>query len=116
VTATQRPGEDPAARAAAAMHQIATHALKSNLARIDRLEGAVLAAGSGTLGDEERSEAAHVAHQLVGSAGTFGYSRVSRLARELEAFFQQEADPASVAASTTKIAVMQEDLQGDPDY
>jgi HPt (histidine-containing phosphotransfer) domain-containing protein len=116
VTAEKRPGEDPAARAAAAMHQIAAHALESNLARLDRLQSAVLAAGSGTLLEHEQSEAAHVAHQLVGSAGTFGYGRVSRLARELEVFFQQDVDQEAVAASTGKIALMQEDLQGEPDY
>jgi hypothetical protein len=58
-----------------------------------------------------------VAHQLVGSAGTFGYGRVSRLARQIEAFFhQQEVNAEDVTASTLKIAVIREDLQGDPDY
>jgi len=99
------------------MHQIAANALKSNLARVSGLETALLSAGSGTLLDHEREEAAHVAHQLVGSAGTFGYSRVSRLARELEGLFrQQDSSRESVAASAWKIAAIRDDLQGDPDY
>ena len=103
-------------RAEAAMQQIAARALQSNVQRLTVLDGAVRAAGLGSLAEEERSAASDVAHQLVGSAGTFGYRQVSELARGLERFFRdQDYDPAVVEKVTEQIAVMQQDLQAEPD-
>jgi len=98
------------------MRLIAVRALQSNQDRLVVLAEAVREAGHGGLDELKRSNAMDVAHQLVGSAGTFGYSRVSQLARQLEHFFRDpDVDAAMVGAATEQIALMQQDLQGEPD-
>jgi HPt (histidine-containing phosphotransfer) domain-containing protein len=114
VTSDARGAADD--RAEAAMRQIAVRALKSNQERLVVLAEAVREAGHGGLDELQRSAAMDVAHQLVGSAGTFGYSRVSQLARRLEGFFRDaDVSPSVVGAATEQIAVMQQDLRGEPD-
>ena len=54
------------------------------LDRVAVIERAVTALITGDLGAELRGEAEGAAHTLAGSAGTFGYSRASQLAREIE--------------------------------
>lgn len=77
------------------LQRITEDACRSNQDRLARLEVAVGRLAEGTLDAEGRHEAATVAHQLVGSAGTFGHPRVSALARELHTML----DPAATAAA-----------------
>lgn len=60
------------------------------LARVAVLERAAEAAMAGTLDDELREKAARQAHRLAGSLGTFGFSKASDRARELEHLFERE--------------------------
>ena len=113
-------------RARQAVRDIGAAALRSNQGRVDALTEAVDAADRGGLSADERAAAAAVAHQLVGSAGTFGYARVSRLARQLEHFLG--ADPSDPAdpdparphlmdpeAARAALGDIRRDLRRDPD-
>ncbi|GMA30025.1 Hpt domain-containing protein [Litorihabitans aurantiacus] len=59
---------------------IASRALERNQERADRLV-TLLAAGADPLADAVREDATTLAHQIAGSAGTFGYEAASALAR-----------------------------------
>lgn len=113
--AVDRP--DPAASARAAFEGIGARALVTNRQRVTELQQSVGLATRGELSEDERARAADVAHQLVGSAGTFGYRRVSGLARQVElglaagggqerAWFEQALD---------LLTVIEEELAKDPD-
>lgn len=64
--------------------EIADRAWDRNRARSRELASWVDMARERELSDQERAVAAEVAHQLAGSAGTFGYLRTTEIARELE--------------------------------
>ena len=66
---------------------IADRARERNLDRAEELAGWVTAAEQGELTTDGRMVAAEVAHQLAGSAGTFGYQSATERAREVEAIF-----------------------------
>jgi HPt (histidine-containing phosphotransfer) domain-containing protein len=66
---------------------IADRARERNLDRAEELAGWVIAAEQGELTIDGRMVAAEVAHQLAGSAGTFGYQDATERAREVEAIF-----------------------------
>lgn len=101
--AGDRPGGVLAAELAAepaadqeALHRvadIADRARERNLDRAEELAGWVTAAEQGELTADGRLVAAEVAHQLAGSAGTFGYQRATERARELEALFADADTP-----------------------
>ena len=59
-----------------------------NIARLTILEDATSALLKGELSGELRAQAAVEAHKLAGSAGSFGYMEVSRIARQLELLLQ----------------------------
>jgi HPt (histidine-containing phosphotransfer) domain-containing protein len=107
---------DPMARAQAAMQQIGDRALESNLRRLVELDEAVQSARHGNLTEDQCSAAVDVAHQLVGSAGTFGYAEVSRLARQLEHFFQDRdfAEP-TVTLAVDWLESVRQHLAAGPD-
>ena len=71
---------------------IADRARERNLDRAEELAGWVSAAEQGELTPDGAMVAAEVAHQLAGSAGTFGYQRATERARELEAIFNDCAN------------------------
>ncbi len=79
--------------------------------RVDVLEDAVAALVAGTLGDELRRTAEREAHRLVGSAGTFGFPRASRLARELE--LALEGPVAPEPADAPRLAELVLELRRD---
>ena len=70
-----------------AIGRIGSSAERANRARGAALAEAVDRAASGDLDEAGRRRALDKAHQLVGSAGTFGYEQASKLAAELERFF-----------------------------
>ena len=98
------------------VQRIGDQARTSNLARVAELEQALSAAAGSSLTEEVRRAAVATAHQLVGSAGTFGYSRVSELARAVEGLFLADdiTGPAAEAAQRS-LVTMQQDLLTGPD-
>ncbi|SDT00922.1 Hpt domain-containing protein [Microlunatus soli] len=69
---------------------IMDRARERNLGRAEELAGWVKAAEQGELTHDGRLVAAEVAHQLAGSAGTFGYQAATDRAREIEGIFAEE--------------------------
>jgi HPt (histidine-containing phosphotransfer) domain-containing protein len=71
--------------------------LPENEERVAALEAAATACAQGGLGEDQREVAGSAAHKLAGVLGTFGLTRGTELARELELMFSQPAglDPAS---------------------
>jgi HPt (histidine-containing phosphotransfer) domain-containing protein len=68
------------------MSSIAAQARRTNLTRTADLAAALEVAGDRGLGPAGWAEAERTAHQLAGSAGTFGFDVVSEIARSLERF------------------------------
>ncbi len=66
---------------------IIDRARERNLRRAAELASWVAAGEQGTLTADDRLVAAEVAHQLAGSAGTFGYLTATDIAREVERLF-----------------------------
>jgi HPt (histidine-containing phosphotransfer) domain-containing protein len=60
--------------------------------RIDTLDAAAKAFAAGTLTEENRQQAHAEAHKLAGVLGTFGLTRGTELARELEDLYAQPSD------------------------
>lgn len=83
------PGGDTVNRVA----DIVDRARERNLDRAEELAGWVSAAEHGELTTDGRVVAAEVAHQLAGSAGTFGYQVATERAREIEGIFTDEPNP-----------------------
>ncbi len=76
--------------------------------RVDLLEEAVAGLLTGDLPQDLRRTAEREAHKLAGSLGTFGFSRGSSLAREMEAIFERadhiaEADVLRLSSLVTEL-------------
>jgi HPt (histidine-containing phosphotransfer) domain-containing protein len=71
--------------------------LPENEERVATLEAASAGCAHGSLSEDQREAAASAAHKLAGVLGTFGLTRGTELARELELMFSQPVarDPAS---------------------
>lgn len=69
------------------LRSLSVSAARANLARSAVIAEAVRAAEAGQLLEQQRAAALAAAHQVVGSAGTFGLPRASRTAAGLEDFF-----------------------------
>jgi HPt (histidine-containing phosphotransfer) domain-containing protein len=103
---------DPMGRAEAAFRRIAEQARHTNLQRIEELSRLASVAASGSLSEHEGAAAADTAHQLVGSAGTFGFEQVSQLARRVEGYFvKRQFSDASSAAASSWLELMHEELE-----
>jgi HPt (histidine-containing phosphotransfer) domain-containing protein len=61
--------------------------------RVASLDATAQAFAAGTLSVERQEEAQSAAHKLAGVLGTFGLTRGTDLARELELFYSQRNDP-----------------------
>lgn len=106
---------DSALRVRTAITRIGRQAQRSNTERAARLRAALDALLAGGLNEDQRAAAVEAAHQLVGSAGTFGFWRASDLAQELEHFFERaEFEGEPVAAARRLIADLQRDLAAEP--
>lgn len=108
------PSPDPTAAIAAIYERYR----KTIYSQVAVLEEAVAALRRNALDDDLRGRAHREAHKLAGSAGTFGFSRASDLARDIEASFQQtpmavtRIDVARLAAA---VVAIREDLSATPD-
>jgi HPt (histidine-containing phosphotransfer) domain-containing protein len=107
-------------RLRAAVESIGDHARSVNLDRADRLNQALAAVAAGSEVEKEatRRQAAEIAHQLVGSAGTFGFSGASQLAGEIGRYFVEGdlADPDQLATARDQVRRLREELAAGPDY
>jgi len=108
---SSQPGDQESA-ARSLLESIGSAARRTNQARVKQLGQALDSLRRGDLGPAERQRVAQVAHQLVGSAGTFGYANVSERARQLELFFAGGAvsDAVQVEAAGHAVAQMMQDL------
>ncbi len=91
------PPTQPDARANAslsqAMDSLWVRFLPEIKERVAVLEAAAQAAGEGKLTAKQRDAAQAAAHKLAGVLGTFGLTRGTVLARELELTFARESSP-----------------------
>ena len=109
------PSED---RLRAAVESIGDHARSVNLDRAERLEQVLADIAADRADEGERQEATEVAHQLLGSAGTFGFPGASQLAGELEHYFVEAdfTDQARLAAARDQVARLRAELAAGPAY
>lgn len=77
-----------------AMAAFRARAATANRQRAGVIADAFLTMSNGTLSEDERAAARAAAHTIAGSAGTFGFSEASRLARELEDLWDELGDDA----------------------
>ena len=112
---TPEPSED---RLRAAVESISDHARAANLARAAHLEQVLADIAAGQADEDERQRATELAHQLVGSAGTFGFPGASQLAGELERYFVEAdfTDRARLAAAREQVGRLRAELAADPAY
>ena len=105
-------------RLRAAVESIGDHARTVNLTRAERLGEALAAIAAGSREESARQEAAEIAHQLVGSAGTFGFLGPSQLAGTLERYFIEADldDPVGLAAAQDQVRRLRQELTAEPDY
>ncbi|WP_157676897.1 Hpt domain-containing protein [Auraticoccus monumenti] len=99
--------EDPFA---AVLARIAGEARQTNLRRADHLEEALSRLSEGRLDEEGRQRAVRAAHQLAGSAGTFGHQRAGELARRIEQFLAAPQQPTTVAEALAVVAECRSEL------
>jgi HPt (histidine-containing phosphotransfer) domain-containing protein len=109
------PGQpdDPDDALRAVMRALAVSAREANLARTAVLEEALAALETGPLTPEHRAAAASAAHQVVGSAGTFGRGRSSELAAGLEQWFTDRSSEVADAASRARVRAQVAELRAD---
>lgn len=79
--------DDPDDALSAVLAGLAASAREANLRRGEVIDAALRALAEGPLQEEQRAAAEQAAHQVVGSAGTFGARRASELAAALEHYF-----------------------------
>lgn len=102
-----------------ALQTISLRARTTNLTRVERLrellDDLAALAGVGQVGAETegvRQDARDVAHQLAGSAGTFGYDTASALAFRLEAMFEVELDDNHLGVARGLVEEISVNLNG----
>jgi len=80
--------------------------------RVAVLDEVIAALGSGTLTPALREAGASTAHQLTGTAGTFGFHRASDLARLLEHALADDAqlDPSCSASMGETVLALRREL------
>jgi HPt (histidine-containing phosphotransfer) domain-containing protein len=83
---------------AAALDRLWTQFLPQMQARVELLEGIAQAFSAGKLTEEQNQAAQAAAHKLAGVLGTFGLSRGTELARELEVIYSRENEPSPALA------------------
>lgn len=93
----------------AAIALIAVRALKRNQDRAARLMELIEGGLEGVDGST-REEATTLAHQIAGSAGTFGYDDASDLARIVMTFLTDEVEIARVQPLVAQVIVLLDGL------
>jgi HPt (histidine-containing phosphotransfer) domain-containing protein len=103
--------EDPDEALRSLLADLASSARVANLARVDVVAEGRHALAGNRLDETLRTAAARAAHQVVGSAGTFGSRVASDLAAELERYFESGADPAGLAAARDQLGELRDELE-----
>jgi HPt (histidine-containing phosphotransfer) domain-containing protein len=107
--ATPGPALSPVSdRLTKVLSTITAEARRTNLTRTADLGATLDEASDRGLDPEGWADAERTAHQLAGSAGTFGFEGVSEIARSLEHFFAAAAaaggsDPARLAEAREQL-------------
>jgi HPt (histidine-containing phosphotransfer) domain-containing protein len=107
--ATPGPALSPVSdRLTKVLSTITAEARRTNLTRTADLGATLDEASDRGLDPEGWADAERTAHQLAGSAGTFGFEGVSEIARSLEHFFADAAaaggsDPARLAEAREQL-------------
>ncbi|SDT06780.1 Hpt domain-containing protein [Friedmanniella luteola] len=109
----EQPHPDPDDALRALMRTLAASAREANLARTAVLEEAQAALEAGRLDAEHREAAVAAAHQVVGSAGTFGRRRSSVLAADLEQWFRDGPPAGGDAAGRERVRAQLAELRTD---
>jgi HPt (histidine-containing phosphotransfer) domain-containing protein len=119
---SSRPLPAPADQLTSVLSTIAAQARRTNLVRAAEIRAALEHAGTAGLSGDGWGAAQRSAHQLAGSAGTFGYGRASELARSLEQQLAQLGHrgdaPLETRLLTESVSLLDqltEELAGDPD-
>lgn len=102
-------------RARSGVQEIGERARDHNLARAKILKDALDAVRSRHLDEQLRRAAQRAAHQIAGSAGTFGYPIASELSMRLGEFFRRGGKPAQLAEADAWLEELDADLASDPD-
>jgi chemotaxis protein histidine kinase CheA len=97
----------PSDRLTGVMATIAAQARRTNLLRVADLGAALDEAAGRGLDAEGWADAERTAHQLAGSAGTFGFDEVSEIGRLLERFCAE----ASVTGGSDPVRLAEARLQ-----
>jgi len=107
-----RAPDDPDDPLQSVLAGLAVSARQSNVARSDVVAEALAAAAEGRLDPARRMAAVKAAHQVVGSAGTFGSARASELAAALEQVLGGEGplDPAALLLAQQRLAELRREL------
>jgi HPt (histidine-containing phosphotransfer) domain-containing protein len=110
--------EPPEDRLRAAVESIGDHARSVNIARAAHLDKVLADIAAGRVDKREREDATEVAHQLVGSAGTFGFAGASQLAGELERYFVEGdfTDQDRLAVARDQVSRLRAELAARPVY
>jgi hypothetical protein len=96
---------DAQAALAAALDRMWRQHLPVLIERVDVLDAAAAAFASGELTARQHQAAQAAAHKLAGVLGTFGLTRGTVLARELEIVYSRQNEPdAELAARVQAIA------------
>lgn len=104
-------------RVRAALTSIGAHARTANQGRADQLEAALEMLEGGGLSRSQRDVAVHSAHQLAGSAGTFGLAPASQAASWFERFFGavDHPGPDELATARRQLIELRTRLDDPPD-
>lgn len=108
---------DSDGRVRAALSSIGAHARRANLVRAEQLSDALARLEADALSLSQREAAVRSAHQLAGSAGTFGQEPASTLASWFERFFAAPAvqDREDVAQARRQLVELRRSLDDPPD-
>ena len=110
---SSRPLPAPADQLTSVLSTIAAQARRTNLVRAAEIRAALEHAGTAGLSGDGWGAAQRSAHQLAGSAGTFGYGRASELARSLEQHLAQLISSGVISYEDAVYAsVHPEDISG----
>ena len=99
-----------AAAMASALDALWTKFLPEIRQRAAVLESAAAGFAANTLTESQRTDASSAAHKLAGTLGTFGLTRGTVLARELELMYAEDIGPD--AETGAKLAELTAELRG----
>ncbi len=101
-------GTDPTTEAV--FNSISAQAQETNRIRVTALDQLIHELTENEPATDRRRRAKDLAHQIAGSAGTFGNSRASELAREIEQLLVGEIDAETASDLRKRIAELLEAL------